>query len=189
MKIILTAILALLIFSGCSDEKDLKTTQNIEKKVKQKTEIAIPEKVDDSIVLVDTNGNSIKVTVLENGLKFEGYEDKIVLLNFFATWCPPCKAEIPHLNNLQEKYKKDIKIISVLLEENRSNTEINDFIKKNAIEFTITNSQSNFDIEKEIGGVKTIPFMLIYDRKGNYSQHYMGAVPEEMIDADIQKVL
>jgi len=182
MKILLTAILTLLIFTGCGGEKDKKPTSETQQQV-------VPEKKDRGIILKDTNGKEIKVTKTENGFIFKGYENKVVLVNFFATWCPPCKAEIPHLNNLQEKYKKDIQIISILLEENKSNEYVTDFMKNNDIKFIITNSDDNFKLAKEVGGVKSIPFMLIYDRNGNYSQHYTGAVPEEMIEEDIKKVL
>jgi thiol-disulfide isomerase/thioredoxin len=182
MKILLTAILTLLIFTGCGGEKDKKPTNETQQQV-------MPEKKDRGIVLKDTNGKEIKVTKSENGFIFEGYENKVVLVNFFATWCPPCKAEIPHLNNLQEKYKNDIQIISILLEENKSNEYVTDFMHSNGIKFIITNSDDNFKLAQEIGGVKSIPFMLIYDRNGNYSQHYTGAIPEEMIEEDIKKVL
>ena len=181
MKILLTAILTLLIFTGCSEETTNETTKITQKEA--------PKKASNGIVLQDTAGQEIKVKSLENGFIFEGYENKIVLVNFFATWCPPCKAEIPHLNNLQEKYKKDLKIISILLEENKSNADVISFMNNNDIEFTITNSKDNYKLAKAVGGVKSIPFMLIYDRNGKYSQHYTGAVPEEMIEADIKKVL
>jgi len=180
MKILFTAILTLLLLSGCEEN----TTKNQPTDTK-----VVKEDIKNGIVLRDTTGQDIKVTTIENGFKFEGYENKIVLINFFATWCPPCKAEIPHLNNLQEKYKKDLKIISILLEENRSNEDVIRFMNSNNIEFTITNSEDNYKLAKEVGGVKSIPFMLIYDRDGKYSQHYIGAVPEEMIEADIKKVL
>ena len=181
MKILLTAILALFILTGCTEstnEQKTQTTENVTPKVESK-----------DIILTDTAGKNIKVTTLDNGFIFEGYENKVVLINFFATWCPPCKAEIPHLNNLQEKYNKDLKIISILLEENKSNEDIIDFINKNDIKFAIVNSSDNYKLAKAVGGVKSIPFMLIYDKNGKYSQHYTGAVPEEMIEADIKKVL
>jgi len=181
MKILLTAILALLVFAGCNDDTNAQTTNN--------TEVVTPTQTKEGIVLQDTNGKKIIVKSLENGFIFEGYENKIVLVNFFATWCPPCRAEIPHLNKLQEKYKKDVKIISILLEENKSNKDIIGFMNNNGIEFTITNSKDNYKLAKAVGGVKSIPFLLIYDRNGQYSQHYIGAVPEEMIEADIKKVL
>ena len=181
MKILLTSILMMLIFIGCNDKEVVKT----EKETKEIT----PQKIPKGITLTDTSGSDIKVKNLENGFIFEGHENKIVLLNFFATWCPPCKAEIPHLNSLQEKYKDDIKIISVLLEEHKSNEDIIAFINSNNVEFTITNSQDNFKIADEVGGIKSIPLMFIYDRDGKYSNHYIGVIPEEMIEADIKKIL
>ncbi|MBL0702956.1 MAG: TlpA family protein disulfide reductase [Sulfurospirillum sp.] len=180
MKILLTAILTISLFTGCNDK-------HVENSTKQKNNSIF--KASNSIVLKDIFGKEIRVKSLENGFIFQGYEEKIVLINFFTTWCPPCRAEIPHLNNLQKKYKDDLKIISVLLEKNKSNEDIINFINKNDIEFTITNSKDNYKLAKEVGGVRSIPLMLIYDRDGKYSQHYTGAVPEEMIDVDIKRIL
>jgi len=179
MKILFISILTLLVLSGCSHEdKNDKNQQN-----------QVSEVQNTNIVLTDTDGKKIKVKKVKDGYIFEGYEGKIVLLNFFATWCPPCKAEIPHLNNLQEKYAKDLKIISVLLEENKTNDEIKEFIKSFGITFTVANSQENFKLAKDVGGVQSIPLMIIYDRQGKSSQSYTGAIPEEMIESDIKKVL
>lgn len=171
---------SMLFFSGCSSEK--KKTDENSSKVKEEIK-------NEKIVLQDISGKEIIVTSLEKGFSFAGYENKIVLVNFFTTWCPPCKAEIPHLVNLQEKYKDNFVIISVLLEENKSNEEINSFVKYNNINYVITNSLENFKLAQSAGGVKNIPLMFLYDKNGKYSTHYVGAIPEEMIDADIKKVL
>jgi len=175
---------ALLFLSGCSSEKkkadDNNTTTPTITKEEVKTE---------KIVLHDISGKEIIVTSKENGYTFSGFENKVVLVNFFATWCPPCKAEIPHLISLQEKYKDKFVIISVLLEENKSNEEISNFIKFNNINYTITNGIENFQFAQSVGSVKNIPLMFLYDKNGEYSTHYVGAIPEEMIDADIKKVL
>lgn len=171
---------AMLFFGGCSSEK---------KKADEKTSNVKEEIKNEKIVLQDVSGKEIVVTPLEKGFNFAGYENKIVLVNFFTTWCPPCKAEIPHLVNLQEKYKENFVIISVLLEENKSNEEINSFVKYNNINYVITNSLENFKFAQSAGGVKNIPLMFLYDKNGKYSTHYVGAIPEEMIDADIKKVL
>lgn len=171
---------SMLFFSGCSSEK--KKTDENSSKVKEEIK-------NEKIVLQDISGKEIIVTSLEKGFSFAGYENKIILVNFFTTWCPPCKAEIPHLVNLQEKYKDNFVIISVLLEENKSNEEINSFVKYNNINYVITNSLENFKLAQSAGGVKNIPLMFLYDKNGKYSTHYVGAIPEEMIDADIKKVL
>lgn len=189
MKILFISILTLLVFSGCTDEKTSEKNQQPKQNTTEKTSKEPKVKKDDGLVLTDTAGTQIKVKILETGFVFEGFENKVVLINFFATWCPPCIAEIPHLNNLQKKYGNDLKIISILLEESKSNDEVIEFIKNNNIDFTIVNSQENFELAKKVGGVQSIPFMLIYDKKGNYFQHYTGAIPEEMIEADIKKVL
>jgi len=171
---------SMLFFNGCSSEK---------KKADEKSAKAKEEIKNEKIVLQDISGKEIVVTSLDKGFSFAGYENKIVLVNFFTTWCPPCKAEIPHLINLQEKYKENFVIISVLLEENKSNEEINSFMKYNNINYVITNSTENFKLAQSAGGVKNIPLMFLYDKNGKYSTHYVGAIPEEMIDADIKKVL
>jgi thiol-disulfide isomerase/thioredoxin len=170
----------LLFLSGCSSESKQEESKTVLPKETQKNE---------PLTLKTTDGKEIIVTPIEKGFTFSGYENKIVLVNFFATWCPPCKAEIPHLNNLQEKYKENFVIISVLLEENKSNEEIASFMKYNSINYIITNSPENFKFAKSAGGVKNIPLMFLYDKKGVYSTHYVGAIPEEMIDSDIKKVL
>ncbi|QIR76933.1 TlpA family protein disulfide reductase [Sulfurospirillum diekertiae] len=171
---------SMLFFNGCSSDK---------KKTEAKSEKVQEEVKNEKIILQDVSGKEIVVTPLEKGFSFSGYENKVVLVNFFATWCPPCKAEIPHLNNLQEKYKDNFVIISVLLEENKSNEEISNFMKYNNIHYIITNGLENFKLAQSVGGVKNIPLMFLYDKEGKYSTHYVGAIPEEMIDADIKKVL
>ncbi|ACZ11913.1 TlpA family protein disulfide reductase [Sulfurospirillum deleyianum] len=183
MKFWLTLFVScsILFFHGCSSDKKRKED---DKNISSSQSV-----IRESVTLQDVNGNAIVATPTEKGFTFSGFENKVVLLNFFTTWCPPCKAEIPHLNNLQEKYKENFVIISVLLEENKSNEELLSFIKFNAIKYTITNGSGNFALAQSVGGVKNIPLMFLYDKAGNYATHYVGAIPEEMIDADIKKVL
>ncbi len=169
-----------LLWSGCSSES---------KKSDDKSSSTTQPTKNEKVTLQSIDGKEIIVTPLEKGFSFSGFENKVVLVNFFATWCPPCKAEIPHLNNLQEKYKDNFVVISVLLEENKSNEEIASFMKYNDIHYIITNGSENFKFAQNVGGVKNIPLMFLYDKTGKYSTHYVGAIPEEMIDADIKKVL
>ena len=175
-------LIVTLVFTACSKEQkdtENRKQENIETKV-QKT---------GKITLVTANGEKIEVKKTEKGFIFSNAKDKVVLVSFFATWCPPCKAEIPHLNNLQEKYKDRLKIIGILIESNKESDELKNFINYHAINYTITNSPSNQTFADAVGGVKNIPFMIMYDKKGDYVTHYLGAIPEEMIDSDIQMAL
>ena len=117
------------------------------------------------------------------------HPDKMVLLTFFATWCPPCKVEIPNLIKLQEDYRNDLVVVSILLEEMKTNEDILAFIKEFNINYTVTNSPDGFEFAKEIGGVKSIPTMYLLNKEGNIFQKYVGLVPNEMMEMDIKKVL
>jgi thiol-disulfide isomerase/thioredoxin len=179
-------IVVALMFSACS-KKD-KKSQNTQE-TKQEQQAKATNKQTNTITLKSVDGKDIVITKTEKGFKFSDSKDKIVLVSFFATWCPPCKAEIPHLNNLQEKYKDKLKIIGILIESGKSSDEVKRFINSFAINYTIANSPANMDFADAVGGVKNIPFMLMYDKKGDYVTHYLGAIPEEMIDSDIQQAL
>ena len=58
-------------------------------------------------------------------------------MSFFTTWCPACKAEIPGLVQLQNDYKNDFVVISILLEEMKTNDEVKTFIKESNINYDV----------------------------------------------------
>ncbi len=185
MKIKYALLLSLLlIFSACSDKKkdEIKTDASKEQKANKPKPIKYP------IKLSTTSGNFIDINKTQSGFKFLNIKNKAILLTFIASWCPPCKAEIPHLNNLQKEYKDNLKIVAVLLED-KSLEDIKSFIKKYDIKFALTHGKSNFILAKAVGDVQTIPFTILYDKSGNYATHYVGAVPEEMMNIDIKKVV
>jgi thiol-disulfide isomerase/thioredoxin len=174
------SILSILFFTGC-DSKD-KTEDNSEvkvEKVEKKTEFQ----------LKTTDNSIINIKVENEKIILKEYPDKIVLLNFFATWCPPCKAEIPNLIKLQEDYKNDLVVVSVLLEEMKTDEEILSFIKSYNINYTVVNSPENFELAKGLGGIKSIPTMYLINKENTVFQRYVGIVPNEMMEIDIKKVL
>lgn len=178
-------ILIPIIFTACSNDK--KETKNVDQNASAKQDSN--STISQTITLKDINNQTIIATKTKDGFTFSNAKNKVVLICFFATWCPPCKAEIPHLVNLQEKYKGNLQIIGILLEKNKDIDEIKNFINYNAINYPITNGDGNYKLTDMVGGVKSIPFMIMYDKSGNYSTHYLGAIPEEMIDSDIENTL
>ena len=91
------SILSILLFTGCdSKEENEETTQ-------QQQQSAPVQKVerDSEFQLKTTNDVLINIKLENEKIILKDYPNKIVLLNFFTTWCPPCKAEIPNLINLQ----------------------------------------------------------------------------------------
>ena len=172
------SILTILFFTGC-DSKDNSQNKAQTQQADRVTEFQL-ETADKQI---------INITLLNDKILFKDYPNKIVLLNFFATWCPPCKTEIPNLIKLQEDYKNDFVVISVLLEEMKNDEEIKAFMKDFGINYIVTNSSENFDLAKNLGGIKSIPTMFLIEKNGNIFQKYVGLVPNEMMEIDIKKVL
>ena len=178
------SILSILLFTGCdSKEENEETTQQQQpapvQKVERNTEFQ----------LKTTNDAIINIKLENEKIILRDHPNKIVLLNFFTTWCPACKAEIPNLIQLQNSYKNDFVVISVLLEEMKTNEQIKEFIKDFKINYEVANSPESIELARSLGGIKSIPTMFLIDRNNNVFQKYVGLVPTEMMEVDIKKVL
>ena len=75
------------------------------------------------------------------------------------------------------------------MEDNKEDITIQKFEKLMQINYPIANSPENFLLSDALGGIKSLPTTVMYDKRGNYFTHYVGAVPQEMIEADIQRAL
>ncbi len=166
------AIIPLLVFVAC-DSKN-----------KTEEKIKYPK-----ISLTTVKGGTLELITSENTLAFTNYQNKALLINFFATWCPPCKAEFPHLNKLREKYKNDFEIINVLLSDKKSKEEMLAFLQEFNIQYPTTNGQENELFAQYLGGIKTIPTMYLVKKGGFIMEKYKGIVPEEMLESDIQRAI
>lgn len=193
--IILIAFLTIFSFSSChSQNKELveeKQNEYIEvlqhaKDSKSKTNVQkdyLPiEKPRVGVVRSVTpakRGDFIEFTWEENGKdkKFsEIAKGKIVLLNFWGTWCPPCRREIPDLVEIHnESNGKDYVVVGISLEKNVNNAEklINDFVQKNGIGY-LNVIDKNFDVAKAYGGINAVPTTFIIDKNGKIVETLVG---------------
>jgi len=112
--------------------------------------------------LKDLNGKSISLS---------SFKGKVVLLNFFATWCPPCRAEMPAFNKLyREKKIRGLEIISVSTD--RSLNDIKDFLQKNKVDFPIL-----FDADRSVSKqyrVFSMPTTFLIDKSGKIVEKFYG---------------
>ncbi|MEA3314855.1 MAG: TlpA disulfide reductase family protein [Campylobacterota bacterium] len=203
------SILAITMITGCQDKakidestivsQEQTVSNSIEKEVSQeKVETTVqkqPEIINFNLYTSKQEVIEIKAD-LKNGWKFKGFEDKVILLDFFGTWCPPCKAEIPHLNNIREKLKKDFEIIGldIGLRAGGLNSikTITDFKKEFNIKYPITLGGDNnklFSAVMSLNPQGSIPFMILFDKKGRFVKHYIGMIPEEILHSDISQVI
>jgi len=106
-------------------------------------------------------------------------EGKVMLVNFWATWCPPCRKEVPSMVKLYNNLKdKGFEIVAVSVDRGRS--EVEQFVKDNDMNFTVLHDK-NSEVAKQYG-VFRYPETFIIDKKGIVRQHLNGAV--EWTDSD-----
>ncbi len=170
------------------NQKD-KNSDNIENDLVNKEKEPIVKNIDEDIVLKDLHNHNIKVKFKGERVIFEKYKNKVVIIEVFTTWCPNCLKSFVYLDKLSSKYRNKVKVIGILLEKGRRNSEILKFKDKHHIKYTITNGEANFKLIQKWGGVSGYPTIIIFDKSGNYFNHYNGLPPYEMLKSDIKKVI
>lgn len=130
--------------------------------------------------LIDLNGKSVKLS---------DYNGKPVLLNFWATWCPPCKDEMPHMEKLYKKYKKDgFEILAVNVTTSEKDPKhVGQFVDEYKLTFPIPlDEKGTVFHEYAIIGYPTSFFI---DSDGVIRRKVMGPVVEEELEKEILKLL
>jgi thiol-disulfide isomerase/thioredoxin len=98
------------------------------------------------------------------------FKGSVVVLDFFATWCGPCKMSIPHLVELCQKYgKQKVQFLGLSLDE--SSAEVNAFIAAKKIPYPVAFADE--DMQGDYG-LRSIPTIYIIDKKGIVAEKYMG---------------
>lgn len=115
----------------------------------------------------------------ENGreMKLSDYKGKVILLNFWATWCPPCRKELPDLSALSGELKeKNFKMIGVSVDDNQE--VLNNFLKTNNLSYTILfepNGLVNKYMDAAGQNQNVVPQTYIIDKNGKVVEAIMGS--------------
>jgi peroxiredoxin len=112
---------------------------------------------------------------------------KVVVVNFWATWCRPCIAEMPGFSEIYDRlHEKGLEIIGVSLDEGGWG-KVKPFLAKNSVSYPIV--VGNDDLYLAYGGDNGIPTTVFVDRKGNIVDRHVGAMSKEEFEAKVRKLL
>jgi len=118
------------------------------------------------------------LTALNDSIyKLSELEGKVVLINFWATWCGPCRMEIPEFNELYNSYhEKGLEILGISISDNKK--QLKNFTKSFAVDYHLLygNTREMNEILREYGGVYAVPSSFLIDYQGKIVWKYPGAI-------------
>ena len=151
---------------GKSEETDNSTQSNTEQ-----NDNTAPD-----VEFFDADGNSLMLS---------HFFDKPLVLNFWATWCGPCKSEMPGFDRLYDKYKD--KVNFVMLNVSDSEETVEAFIKENGFGFPVYFDKTQ--IASYTYGASSIPLTFVMYKGGEVYGYQMGVLPEEALEEALKTVL
>ena len=180
--IVISSIIFLLFFVGCeSKPKKAQVIETATKKIKEEV-IKL-----DSYTLITTTGDKITFEISDGILFSKQLNGKMVLINFWAPWCPPCVKEMPTFVNLQEKYKENFTIVAVLFDKKQDLNELSDFMKKYNVNFPITIGAENFALAKAFDDIKMVPESFLYNKEGFFVEKFVGEISKSKLENYIKE--
>jgi thiol-disulfide isomerase/thioredoxin len=118
----------------------------------------------------------------------ESYKGKVLLVDFWATWCGPCKMEIPGFVELYDKYKSQgFEIIGLLTLDQVSNVPA--FAAQFKMAYPILDATDRDDVQDAFGPLIGLPTSFLISRDGRICRTHIGYAPKERFDREIQALL
>ena len=128
-------------------------------------------------VLQDLDGETVRSS---------DFAGKVVVLNFWATWCPPCRMEIPGFVKLQEELGADVTIVGVSLDQTGV-AEVKAFSERMKINYPVV--MGNAEIVSDYGGIEAIPTTFIIDRDGQIRNVHRGYLTRGALENAVKPLL
>ena len=128
--------------------------------------------------LKDMNGVDVKLAA---------FKGKVILLNFWATWCGPCKAEIPSLVELQTQYGDDLVVLGFSVDDTVE--KMRPYAAEYKINYPLLVGNGRDDVQEAFGPLYGIPVSVIIDREGRIAKKHSGIASKSQFEREIKALL
>ena len=169
------AILALVLAFGCARSGTQEKGAGASKAAQPANAGAIGSKAPD-FELTDLMGKKVRLS---------DFQGKVVILDFWATWCGPCRMEIPNFVKLQTKYGDKLAIVGLTVSSPEA--DVRSFAQKQGINYSVLLDADN--LTDRYGGIVGIPTTFVVDRQGRITQKFIGVMEPQTFEEAIQPLL
>jgi thiol-disulfide isomerase/thioredoxin len=131
-------------------------------------------------------------TVAGESFKLADFKGKVLVINFWATWCPPCLDEIPELIQFQKEFaNRGVQVIGIDFMERPNKDRLTNFIKKHEINYPIVYGQSKqmLNLARGLGGVFGLPVTKFIDGQGNVVKSHVGGITASQLRSYVGPML
>lgn len=178
--LVLSALFALGSLSGCSSDVQSESAALPQETVEHSATPSAPRSAAamPDFVLQDLSGNNVRLS---------DFSGKAVFINFWATWCPPCKAELPDLVEVQSEFGGENFVIVGISLDQIGPDAVQAFVDKAGLNFPIL--MGNEEVVEAYGSFRGIPTSFLINASHEEVKRYTGMITKAQLVRDLQGVL
>ena len=114
------------------------------------------------------------------------WQGQVVIVNVWATWCAPCRREMPALSALQDKYRNQLRVLGIL-QDNVTTEFAREFLRSARVGYPVV--RSTFDLEQHLPAVLALPTTFVIDRAGRLVAMYAAEVDAATLEREVLRLL
>ena len=176
-----STLLMAVLFLNCTSEK---ANSSDKKPAAQKVDYtASTTQTDNYVAAPDFALENLDGDVV----RLSDYKGKVVFLNFWATWCPPCRAEIPYFIELVDQYGEDGFIVLGVDLDPRDFSKVPGFVAQQGINYPVLYDTKR--VSGMYGGIQSIPTTFVINRDGKVVEQIIGSRPKQVFESIVKNWL